>query len=237
MSEVHRAMKRQPQYVFLCCAVLLCLCPIAAIGQDQAPADNGFTIEPPELPKTYPHGEYHVYLSARGNYVPPLQWRVLKGALPAGITLDDHGSLHGEALRTGDFNFVVEAKDGGNPQQVVQKAYVIKVVEAMTVIWKDPAHVNVNRIEGSVEVTNSTAYDIDLTFEVKAVAENGRATEIGYQHFSLKKGTIGMALPFGETLPHGSYVIYVDVNGEVAKRNAIYKQQLKTPALQIVTNP
>jgi hypothetical protein len=32
-----------------------------------------------------------------------------------------------------------------------------------------------------------------------------------------------MALPFGETLPHGAYVIYVNVAGEVAKRNAIYR--------------
>jgi len=44
-----------------------------------------------------------------------------------------------------------------------------------------------------------------------------------------------MALPFGETLPHGSYTVYVDVNGEIAKRNAIYKEQMKTPAvLQVV---
>ena len=37
--------------------------------------------------------------------------------------------------------------------------------------------------EGSVEVTNTTVDDMDLTFDVKAVAENGRATEIGYQRF------------------------------------------------------
>ncbi len=79
---------------------------------------------------------------------------------------------------------------------------------------------------------------MDLTFDVKAVAENGRATEIGYQHFPLKRGTIGMTLPFGETLPHGAYVVYVNVNGEVAKRNAIYKQRMQTPAaLQVVVGP
>jgi hypothetical protein len=32
--------------------------------------------------------------------------------------------------------------------------------------------------------------------------------------------------------------VYVDVNGEIAKRNAIYKQQMKTPvALQVVVGP
>jgi hypothetical protein len=120
----------------------------------------------------------------------------------------------------------------------MQKGFVIKVVEAITVAWKVPAHVTGNRIDGSVEVSNTTADDMDLTFEVKAVNENGRATEIGYQHFPLKKGTIGMALPFGETLPYGAYMVYVDVNGEIAKRNAIYKQQMKTPAaLQVLVGP
>ena len=210
---------------------------------DKAAAEkdrNGdeLVIEPAELPITYPHGPYHVNLHGRGNYVPVLHWSVEKGALPPGITLEDNGVLRGEAQRAGEFQFVVAVRDGGQPQQAVQKGFVIKVVEALTVAWKVPAHVNANRIEGSVEVTNATVDDVDLTFDVKAVAEDGRATEIGYQHFPLMRGTIGMALPFGETLPYGSYVVYVDVNGEVAKRNAIYKQELRTPAaLQVVVGP
>ena len=200
--------------------------------------DDGLVIEPAELPGTYSHGTYLVYLQARGNYVPVLHWRVASGALPPGITLDDNGVLRGEAERAGEFQFVVVVRDGGQPQQVLQKGFVIKVVEGITVAWKVPAHVTGNRIDGSVEVTNSTAYDMDLTFDVKAVAENGRATEIGYQHFPLKRGTIGMTLPFGETLPYGAYVVYVNVNGEVAKRNAIYKQRMQTPAaLQVVVGP
>src|SRR6202035_5172658 len=145
------------------------------------------------------------------------QWKVEQGALPPGIRLEENGELHGEAQRAGEFQFVIAVRDGGQPRQAVQREFTIKVVEALTVVWKVPAHVNVNRIEGSVEVSNSTADDVDLTFEVKAVNEIGRATEIGYQHFPLKRGTIGMALPFGETLPYGAYMIYVNVNGEVAK--------------------
>jgi hypothetical protein len=158
--------------------------------------------------------------------------------LPPGIVLDDGGVLHGEAERAGEFQFVVAARDGGKPQQAVQRAFVLKVVDALTVAWRVPAHVNVSRIEGSVEVSNATADDIDLTFDVKAVAENGRATEIGYQHFPLTRGTIGMALPFGETLPHGAYIVRVDVTGEIAQRQAIYKTGLQTPgALQVVPGP
>ena len=207
-------------------------------GRADARKDDGLVIEPAELPVTYPRGQYQFALHARGNYVPVLRWRVESGTLPPGIKLEEDGVLHGGAERAGEFQFVVSVRDGGQPQQAVQKGFVIKVVEAITLAWKVPAHVAGNRIEGSVEVSNTTADDMDFTFDVKAVAENGRATEIGYQHFPLTKGTIGMALPFGETLPHGAYVIYVNVNGEVAKRNAIYKQQMQTPApLQVVVGP
>jgi hypothetical protein len=214
--------------------------PKNAASDDAQAGDNknGLVIEPLELPVTYPHGSYQVGFHARGNYVPVLHWRLTSGALPPGIVLEDNGTLHGEAQRAGEFRFVVVVRDGGQPQQAVQKEFVIKVVDALTVAWKVPAHVNVNRIEGSVEVSNATVDDVDLTFDVKAVAEDGRATEIGYQRFPLKRGTIGMALPFGENLPHGAYVIYVDVNGEVAARKAIYKQELRTPgALQVVVGP
>jgi hypothetical protein len=200
--------------------------------------DDWLVIEPEELPVTYPHGPYEVRFHGRGNYVPVLRWRLQSGTLPPGIILEDNGELHGAAERAGEFQFVVSVKDGGQPQQAVQRGFTIKVVEAITLVWKVPAHVAGNRIEGSVEVSNTTADDMDLTFDVKAVAENGRATEIGYQRFPLKRGTIAMALPFGESLPHGAYVIYVNVNGEVAKRNAIYKEQMQTPApLQVVVGP
>jgi len=203
-----------------------------------APDGGLMTIEPNELPNTYPHGPYQVAFQARGNYVPVLRWKVEQGALPPGITLEENGVLRGEAQRAGEFSFVISVRDGGQPQQAVQRGYSIKVVEAITLAWKVPAHVNVNRIEGSVEVSNTTVDDLDLTFDVKAVAENGRATEIGYQRFPLKRGSVGLALPFGESLPHGAYMIYVNVNGEVAKRNVIYKETMQTAApLQVVVGP
>lgn len=209
-----------------------------ATADETADASGGLKIEPKELPGTYPHGTYQVNLQGRGNYVPVLHWSVASGRLPPGIAVEDNGLLHGEAQRAGEFQFVVVVRDGDKPQRVVQKSFTIKVVEGITVAWKVPAHVTGNRIDGSVEVTNSTADDMDLTFDVKAVAENGRATEIGYQRFPLRRGTVGITLPFGETLPHGAYVVYVNVNGEVAKRNAIYKQQMQSPAaLQVVTEP
>jgi len=211
--------------------------PQSGIVQEKD-ADGGLLILPTELPNTYPGGQYQVQFHGRGNYVPALHWRVESGALPPGIKLEDTGVLHGEAERAGEFHFIISARDSAQPQQAVQKEFSIKVVEAITLVWKVPAHVSANRIDGSVEVSNTTTYDMDFTFDVKAVAENGRATEIGYQHFVLRRGTLAMTLPFGETLPHGEYMVYVDVNGEVAKRNTIYKQEMKTPApLQVLAEP
>lgn len=205
---------------------------------DVAQQASGLVIEPAELPATYPKGPYQVVFHVRGNYVPTLHWSVESGTLPPGITLDDNGTLHGEAERAGEFQFVVAVRDSGKPQQGVQRAFTIKVVEALTIAWKVLPHVNVNRIEGSVEVSNTTPEDMDLTFDAKAVADSGRATEIGYQHFPLRKGTIGMVLPFGDTLPNGGYVVYVTVVGEIAPRNVIYRQLLQTPtALQVNVGP
>jgi hypothetical protein len=190
-----------------------------------------------ELPDAYPRMPYEYRFHARGG-VPVLQWRVDKGALPPGMKLEEDGRLHGAAESKGEFHFTVSARDGSNPQQAVQKEFTLHVLSAFTLIWKVPAHVNGNRIEGSIAVSNATAEDIDLTFIVMAIAANGRATAIGYQHFVLARGTIGKDLPFGETLPNGGYLVNVDAVGEVTPKNLIYRERLQTPsALQVTVGP
>jgi hypothetical protein len=190
-----------------------------------------------ELPDAFPHASYEVRLHARGG-IPVLHWRLEKGALPPGFRIDDDGLLHGQAERTGEFQFTVSVLDGGKPQQAVQKALLVRVRSALSLNWKIPAHVNGNRIEGSVEVSNATPDDIDLTFIVVAVPASGRATAIGYQHFDLAHGTAAKELPFGETLPHDGYTIDVDAVGEVAARNLIYRERLQTPSqLQVTVGP
>ena len=119
--------------------------------------------------------------------------------------------------------------DGGNRESAVQKGFVLRVVAALAINWKVPARVTGNRIDGSVEVSNTSPDDMDLTLIVMAVASNGRATAIGYQRFVLKRGTVEMELPFGETLPHGGYVIHVDAVGEAARKNLIYRNKMHTP--------
>jgi hypothetical protein len=84
-----------------------------------------------------------------------------------------------------------------------------------------------NRIDGSVIVSNSTGDDFDLTFVVLAVGDYGRATAIGYQRFTLKSGIDSFEIPFGETLPRGSYDVHVDAVAEVAAKDQIYRVRLQ----------
>jgi len=211
-------------------------------GTEAAPADpqddQGLVIEnDSDLPEGYPSRHYELRFHARGG-VSTLHWRVEKGAVPPGLQLDDSGLLHGEPVRAGEFQFTVSVRESGMPESAVQKGFVLKVISALALNWKDPARVNGNRIEGSVTVTNTTPDDMDLTFIVLAVAGNGRATAIGYQHFMLHRGTFGMELPFGDTLPHGGYVVHVDVVGEVAPKKLIYRERMQTPrALQVTVGP
>ena len=190
-----------------------------------------------ELPDTYPQADYEFRFRARGG-VPALHWRLEKGALPPGITLETDGLLHGKAERVGDFEFLVSVRDGSQPQQAVQKGFLLRVRSALSLKWKTPAHVTGSRIEGSVEVSNTTPDDIDLTFIVMAVQGNGRATAIGYQRVVLRRGTVEQELPFGETLPRGDYVVHVDAVGEVAAKNLIYRDRMQTAgALQVSIGP
>lgn len=190
-----------------------------------------------QLRDTYLRGSYEIRLHAVGG-VPTLHWKIEKGALPPGIALESDGRLHGQAERAGEFQFTASVTDSGSPAQAVQKAFVIRVRAALTLNWKIPAHVNGNRIEGSAEVSNATDDDMDLTFIVLAVAENGRATAIGYQHFVLQGGTLTRELTFGETLPRGGYTVHVDAVGEVEPKNVIYRERLQTPgALQVAVGP
>jgi hypothetical protein len=224
-----------------------CQLDVVSAGFPQDPGQRGLTTEQSanelvienelELPDTYPQAPYEFRFRAHGG-IPVLHWRLDKGILPPGLKLEDDGLLHGAAERVGEFQFTVSVKDGSQPQQMVQKRFILRVRSALSLRWKKQAHVNGNRIEGSAEVSNTTPDDIDLTFIVLAVPPNGRATAIGYQHFMLRRGTVDKELPFGETLPHGDYVVHVDAVGEVAVKDLIYRDRMQTPGtLQVALGP
>jgi len=179
------------------------------------------------LPKATPRHPYKFQFQAHGG-IPPVRWTLVAGSLPTGMKLGEDGLIAGTPGSVGDFHFTVSVTDSSRPVQAARREFVLHVVPPLLLEWKKVAKVSGNRIDGSVQVSNGTEDDFDLTFIVLAVAENGRAVAIGYQRFPLRTGTTEFEIPFGDTLPRGGYVVHVDVVAEVAPKDAIYRARLQT---------
>lgn len=208
-----------------------------APSQAQAPTPSSLAIEPGSLPNAAPRHAYRFEFHSR-NGIPPYKWSLVKGDVPVGMKFGEDGALAGAAIASGTFHFTIEVTDTSQPPQTAKRDVELKVVPPLLLEWKDYAKVSGNRIDGKVQVSNGTADDFDLTFVVLAVAENGRATAIGYQRFDLKQGTTSFEIPFGETLPRGSYLIHVDTVAEVPPKDQLYRARLQTKErLQVTIGP
>jgi len=180
------------------------------------------------LPKAILTSSYEAKLAARGG-VPPWTWEVIVGHLPDGLTLDPvTGTISGTPTALGQFHFAVEVSDSDDPSDTRTRDFTLTVISALTVEWKATPAVTSDGISGSVKVANQTANDVDLTLIVVAVNDIGKAFVLGYQQFTLAgKGTI-QEIPFGSSLPQGSYIVHADLIGEVPDKGAIYRARLQT---------
>ena len=144
--------------------------------------------------------EFHVFLHATGG-VPPYVWSVVNGDLPEGITLTPEGLLGGRPAKPGNFAFSVKVEDSGRPAHTLTKDFQVEIAAPLLIQWLDAPAVHDNRIDGALNISNGSKDVFDLTVVVVAVADNGRATAIGYEHFPLKAGATNFKIPFGNTLP------------------------------------
>lgn len=165
----------------------------------------------------------------------PRRWRAVKGVLPRGLRLEETGKLSGEINDQQELHFGVIEMDRSSKEQVHN--CILEIETPLTASWEKNAQVDGNRIDGSVKVSNTTGRDFDLTFAVLAVNEIGRATAIGYQHFSLKQNTRDLKLPFGDTLSPGNYTVNVDVVAEEPVSRMIFRTRLVAARLAISTGP
>ena len=184
------------------------------------------------LPKIYLRQQFRLELKAQGG-VAPLRWRLTGGDLPSGLILSEDGVLSGVATKPGGYKFTLTVSDNNKPSHERSQEFTLRVTAPLLVEWSRPPKVNGQRVDGAIKVTNDSDDDFDLTEVVMAVNEIGRATAIGYQRFTLKKGTEGLEIPFGENLPFGAYDLNVDVVAEVADTNTIYRSRL-APEQKIV---
>jgi hypothetical protein len=212
-------------------AVLICGCgllaaqpaPLAIVDEPLPPIENGV--------------EFHYFLHATGG-VPPYVWSISDGDLPEGVTLTPEGLLSGRPAKPGEYDLSLRVEDSGRPVRSLNKTLEIVVETSLLLEWLQAPKVHDNRIDGSVQVSNGTKDTFDLTVVIVAVAENGRATAIGYEHFPLKPGANNVPIQFGSTLPHGAYGIHADAIAEIPAKQAILRQRLETPQpLQVIQGP
>lgn len=201
-----------------------------------APSPQSISITSRTLPKALLWEPYTARLQASGG-TEPYHWRVVDSSLPRMLWLSDEGIFTGGLNQPGEFEFTVLVRDNSNPPKQAKQKLVLKTETPLTADWSRRAQVNGQRIDGSIRVSNHTGRDFDLTFIVLAVNDIGRATAIGYQHFPLKKNTVDMEIPFGETLSPGNYAVNVDVVGEELLSERIFRARLVTGKETITQGP
>jgi hypothetical protein len=167
----------------------------------------------------------------------PYHWRVAAGSLPRTLSLTDEGILTGAINEPGEFEFTVLVRDNGNPAKHARQKLILRTETPLTADWSRKVQVSGQRMDGTIKVSNHSGRDFDLTFIVLAVNDIGRATAIGYQHFPLKKDTVEMEIPFGETLSPGNYAVNVDVIGEEPISKNIFRARLITGKESITQGP
>ena len=199
--------------------------------------DPPLTISDKEnLPSAHLWERYSYNLTASGG-IAPYRWMVRSGSLPHEFKLDEFGELSGIPEEPRQFEFTSLVRDSSNPTEQQQKKFVLSTETPLTAEWDHAAHVIGTRIDGSIKVSNRTGRDFDLTVVVLAVNDIGRATAIGFQHFSLKKDTRDFDIPFGDSVSRGSYVVNVDVVAEEPASNRIFRARLVTAEQQVTQGP
>src|ERR1019366_6412229 len=138
--------------------------------------------------------------------------------LPPGLKLKAHsGAISGVPATAGEYRFTVAGADSSAPPLQAQRAMTITVIAGLTIDWKQYPKVQGATLSGSVVVTNQTGQDFDLTVVVVAVNSIGRATTLGYQHFTLAADKSGPVIPFSSSPGLGTYVVRAVANNPTLK--------------------
>ena len=188
------------------------------------------SIAPASLPDATLGANYYQELQSGGG-TGPYHWSI-RGDLPAGISFDAAtGTLTGIADIPGNFRFTVVLTDSA--RHSATRTYQLRVGAGttITIAWTRAPVVADGGIAGEVEIANPGREAFDLTFIAVAVNEIGRATALGYQHFSLSPGKQKIA--FSGNLPRGTYVVHADAVGEIARSGIIRRARLQVQPLVI----
>jgi len=171
---------------------------------------ESLTIASSSLPEAQAGIVYQAMLQARGG-VNPYTWHLAQGsALPPGLHLHPHsGHITGTPTTAGEYHFTIVLSDVNAPPAHVQRDFTLLVVAGLTVEWQRAPKVSGAWIAGSLIVANHTAHAANLTVIVVAVNQIGRATALGYQHFTIPP-QVQQEIPFGATPGPGDYQVRAD---------------------------
>jgi hypothetical protein len=206
-----------------------------APARPNAPAQTEPAKERLTMPQATTREAYYQHLRVRAAGTPPWRWTFASGRLPPGLALEANGVIAGTPRNSGDYRFVVAATDSARPARVVEVEVLLAVRDPLAVEWQQAplvANRNGNGIFGTIEVTNNSSMTMDLTVIIVAVNEIGRATALGYQHFPFPPGKT-QTIPFGSTLPRGTYVVHADAVGEIASTNTILRARQQTGNISV----
>lgn len=220
-----------------CCGVVVLALATAFCAQGQGPAADqqaGLVIAAPPSASILVGRNFNFPLTATGGTA-PYSWHLADGQLPPGLKLHPHpGAISGVPTAAGEYRFTVAAADSGAPRLQAQRAVTISVIAGLTIEWKQYPSVQGATLSGSVVVTNQAGQDLDLTVVVVAVNSIGRATTLGYQHFTLAGGQPSLVIPFSSSPGLGAYVVHADAIAHHPGSQLIYRARKQTSSqLQI----
>ncbi len=107
--------------------------------------------------------------------------------------------------------------------------FTITVVPPLEIEWTHEPQLQEDGIYGAVKVSNASGEDNDLTVIIVAVNQIGKAFALGYQRLTLAKSS-SQEIPFGASLPIGTYIVHADAVAEIPSKNVIRRTRLHTPA-------
>src|SRR5664279_4824136 len=172
------------------------------------------TITSGALPVTTVGSDYSFTFQATGGSQSYLWSLAANSHLPAGLKLSQHeGKLTGSPTALGEYHFTVILTDVSDPSLRVQRGFTLVVTAGLSIDWKQVPKVTGTNLGGSVVVANGTDHAIAITVIVVAVNQIGRATTLGYQHFSLASRA-EQVIPFGSSPGPGTYYVRADVSAE-----------------------
>ncbi len=226
-------MVRTMRNLVACCGVVVfaVVAAFAAHGQGSA-ADRtpGLIIKAQPGSTAILGSNFNFPLIATGGSA-PYSWRLVDGQLPPGLKLKAHsGAISGVPATAGEYRFTVAAADSSAPRLQAQRAMTITVIAGLTIEWKRYPKVQGATLSGAVVVTNQTGQNFDLTVVVVAVNSIGRATTLGYQHFTLPAEESGPVIPFSSSPGLGTYVVRADAvaHDSGVHRRIIYRASKQT---------